>query len=90
MEGRFKKTQRRLFEVKNKLRRVEEEMERMKKEGERRENGWKNWKDITEISQAKGRRDRKAMEERIKKLEEKMVGGERKKSEEMEYGDWSE
>ena len=69
--------------MRNKLRRVEEEIERLKKEGERKENEWK-------MQQMKWRRDKKAMEGRLSRLEEKMGGEERKKVEGMEFGAWSE
>ena len=42
------------------------------------------------MQQVKWRRDKKAMEERLSRLEEKMRGEERKKVESMEFGDWSE
>ena len=75
--------QRRLFEVRSKLRSVEEEMERHKKEGERKEREWK-------MHQVKWKREKKAMEERLSKLEERIGGEGRKKEEDVIFGEWSE
>ena len=70
MEYRLKELQRRVYELKKRVKRNEEEVESMRKE----------WKEREERLVAKFRKDVRSMEMRMSKMEAKMGGGKRRRS----------
>ena len=74
--------------------RREKEWETREKEWETREKEWevreKEWKAREEMAQIKAIKFRKCMENRMRKIEENMAGGKRKKVDETHTEEWSE